>query len=142
MYFICKQFTFSASHQLDHLPEDHKCARLHGHNYTAELVLAASSLNEYDFVVDYGDLELFRKFIDERLDHRHLNDVVPYRTTAENIAKWLFEVACSLFPQTVAVRVSETPKTWAEWNIGDTFPEPNNEANDSDFRDIRSNHSR
>ena len=41
MYTIAKQFTFSASHQLDHLPEDHQCARLHGHNYVVEIVLSA-----------------------------------------------------------------------------------------------------
>jgi 6-pyruvoyltetrahydropterin/6-carboxytetrahydropterin synthase len=41
MYTITKQFSFSASHVLDHLPEGHPCARrLHGHNYIAELVLA------------------------------------------------------------------------------------------------------
>ncbi len=35
MFTITKEFHFSASHQLSHLPEDHQCARLHGHNYVA-----------------------------------------------------------------------------------------------------------
>lgn len=122
MYTISKQFTFSASHQLVHLPQDHKCARLHGHNYTVEIVLASRDLDEYGFVVDYGDLEPFRRFIEEHLEHRHLNDVMPHHTTAENIARWLYETACNLFPQTVAVRVSETARTWAEYRP-DTFGE-------------------
>lgn len=33
MFRIRKEFHFSASHQLTHLPPDHQCARLHGHNY-------------------------------------------------------------------------------------------------------------
>ena len=120
MYTIAKQFTFSASHQLDHLPEDHQCARLHGHNYVVEIVLSAPALNRNDFVVDYGDLEPFKKIIDTCLDHRHLNEVIPYRTTAENIARWLFEKARALWPQVVAVRVSETSNTWARYQPHNT----------------------
>ncbi|HUM68046.1 MAG TPA: 6-carboxytetrahydropterin synthase, partial [Chloroflexota bacterium] len=39
MYTISKQFHFSASHQLNGLPLEHQCARLHGHNYEVELIL-------------------------------------------------------------------------------------------------------
>lgn len=113
MYTISKDFHFSASHQLDHLPEGHQCARLHGHNYVVRIVLEAEELNEDGFVIDYGDLKPFKDFIDNELDHRHLNDVIPYRTTAENIARYLYEWAKARWPQVSAVWVSETPKTWA-----------------------------
>lgn len=33
MFRITKEYHFSASHRLAHLPDDHQCARLHGHNY-------------------------------------------------------------------------------------------------------------
>ena len=45
MYRITKEFHFSASHQLSHLPDDHQCARLHGHNYIVVVELASASLN-------------------------------------------------------------------------------------------------
>lgn len=115
MYTIAKQFDFSASHQLDHLPEGHKCARLHGHNYVVVLELQSDQLDGRGFVVDYGELDGFKRLIDERLDHRHLNDVVPCLTTAELLAEWLYHQAKALYPQVSAVRVSETPKTWAEY---------------------------
>ncbi|MDP9380335.1 MAG: 6-carboxytetrahydropterin synthase QueD [Chloroflexota bacterium] len=118
MYTICKEFNFSASHQLDHLPPEHRCARLHGHNYTVQLVLASQELDQNGFVVDFGDLAPLKRFIDEELDHRHLNDVMPCPTTSEHLAKWLFDKACALWPQVIAVRVSETPKTWAEYRLG------------------------
>lgn len=118
MYTITKQFSFSASHVLEHLPEGHKCARLHGHNYVVEIVLEGPELDESGFVLDYGDLAPFGSFIDEKLDHRHLNDVVNGPASAESLARFLYEFARSLWPEVAAVRVSETPKTWAEYRPG------------------------
>jgi len=115
MFVISKTFKFSASHQLSNLPPEHQCSRLHGHNYTVEVVLAADTLDERSFVVDYADLDPLKSFIDQYLDHRHLNDVMESQTSAENIARWLFEKSRGWFPETVAVRVSETPSTWAEF---------------------------
>ena len=114
MFLIKKKFEFSASHQLDHLPQGHQCARLHGHNYVVQIELRGE-LDRNGFVFDYGELEPFKLMINEKLDHRHLNEVLPCRTTAENIAQWLFNWAKERWPQVVAIRVSETPKTWAEY---------------------------
>ncbi len=43
MYTIAKRFTFSASHVIGGLPEEHPCARLHGHNYEVEVVLQSTT---------------------------------------------------------------------------------------------------
>ena len=116
MYQISKEFHFSASHRLEHLPEDHPCFRLHGHNYIVELILQAETLGPEDFVVDYRKLEPFKRIVDDELDHRHLNDILPGTTSAECLAQWLFERAKQFWPTLVyAVRVSETPKTWAQY---------------------------
>lgn len=115
MYTIAKRFDFAASHVIEGLPEGHPCGRLHGHNYTVEVILSGEELNQVGFVVDYRDLAAFKRLIDEELDHRHLNDVLPCPTTAENLARFLCEKARGLWTQVVAVRVSETPKTWAEY---------------------------
>ena len=115
MYTIAKEFHFSASHQLDGLPGEHQCARLHGHKYVVELILQSETLNQYGFVVDYLELDGFKKFIDETLDHRHLNEVLDFATTAENLARYLFDWSHAKWSQVTAVRVSETPKTWAEY---------------------------
>ncbi|BCG64749.1 MAG: 6-pyruvoyltetrahydropterin/6-carboxytetrahydropterin synthase [Methyloprofundus sp.] len=111
MYTISKQFNFSASHVLEGLPDSHPCSRLHGHNYVVELTLAAKELNATGFVVDYNELAAFKNIIDEILDHRHLNDVLTGSTTAEAIAKYLYDQAKSLWQEVVSVSVSETPKT-------------------------------
>jgi len=116
MYRIAKQFHFSSSHIIDGLPDTHKCSRLHGHNYIAELVLESDTLDEFGFIVDYHDLKPFKEIIDNELDHRHLNDVLPGSTSAEAIAEWLYNRAKALWPQVSKVRVSETSRTWAEYS--------------------------
>jgi len=117
MYQISKQFSFSASHHLAHLPAKHPCARLHGHNYRVEIVLRADVLDVTGFVVDYGELSVIKKYIDDTLDHRHLNDVFTFNPTAENIAKNIYQECKKHWPKFIhAVRVSETEKTWAEYS--------------------------
>jgi 6-pyruvoyltetrahydropterin/6-carboxytetrahydropterin synthase len=115
MFTISKQFHFSASHIIEGVPQEHPCSRLHGHNYVVEIVLAAQVLDAVGFVVDYNELKTFKKIIDCELDHRHLNDVLPGATTAEAIAAYLYQKAKVIWPQVVAMRVSETPRTWAEY---------------------------
>lgn len=115
---ITKEFSFSASHQLAGLAPGHQCARLHGHNYVIEIELSADrdSLTGPGFVRDYGELSSVKCWIDESLDHRHLNDVIQGQSpTAENLAIWIFEKWAGIYPELTAVRVSETPKTWAEY---------------------------
>ena len=113
MFRISKQFSFSASHVLNCLGEEHPCAHLHGHNYLVTVHLQAESLNEYGFVVDYRDLKLGKMYLDETLDHRHLNDILPFHPTAENIAQHIYDKFKDALPQMYAVEVSETPKTSA-----------------------------
>lgn len=116
MYIIAKRFAFSASHVIGGLPEQHPCARLHGHNYEVEVVLQSAELDSAGFVRDYRELSVLKEFIDENLDHRHLNEVLGHdRTTSEVIAKWIYDWCNARWPEVVAVRVSETPKTWAEY---------------------------
>ncbi|PBB29307.1 MULTISPECIES: 6-carboxytetrahydropterin synthase QueD [Mesorhizobium] len=116
MFRITKEFHFSASHQLTSLPPDHQCARLHGHNYIVEVELSAKDLNAHGFVRDYHDLAPLKRYIDDSLDHRHLNEVLGHeQVTAEYLARHFYEWCKERLPETAAVRVSETPKTWAEY---------------------------
>ena len=124
MYQIAKEFHFSASHIIEGLPKDHKCGRLHGHNYRVVLYLVSEELNEVGFVIDFGVLASFKRWINDYLDHQHLNDVDFFNagmgipTTAEAIAKLLFDVAVVDFGPIVAkVRVWETDKAWGEYSL-------------------------
>jgi 6-pyruvoyltetrahydropterin/6-carboxytetrahydropterin synthase len=116
MHTIAKRFAFSASHVIGGLPAEHPCGRLHGHNYEVEVELRAAALDSVGFVRDFHELRALKDFIDRTLDHRHLNDVLGHdRTTTEVLAQWLYEWCKARWPETSAVRVSETPNTWAEY---------------------------
>jgi 6-pyruvoyltetrahydropterin/6-carboxytetrahydropterin synthase len=116
MYSISKRFAFSASHVIGGLPPEHPCARLHGHNYEVEVVLEKPSLDAVGFVRDYRELSALKDFIDATLDHRDLNQALGHdRTTAEVIAEVLYGWCKQRWPETSSVRVSETPRTWAEY---------------------------
>jgi 6-pyruvoyltetrahydropterin/6-carboxytetrahydropterin synthase len=96
-YTICKRFDFSASHVLNGLPEGHPCGRMHGHSYSVIVELEADKLDGNGMVVDYRALDPFKQWIDEHLDHRHLNDAMvaeggPEQPTAEYIAAFLWTV--------------------------------------------------
>jgi 6-pyruvoyltetrahydropterin/6-carboxytetrahydropterin synthase len=115
MFRISKEFHFSASHQLAHLPDDHQCARLHGHNYIVVVELSAAELNSDGFVRDYHELKPLKIYIDDVFDHRHLNDVMDVPSTAENMSKHFYDWCKARWHEVTAVKVSETPKTWAEY---------------------------
>lgn len=116
MYRIAKKFPFSAAHQMPKLPPTHKCARLHGHNYTVEVILESATLNEVGFVRDYAELDALRDYINEKFDHRHLNDILgDDKTTAEHLAHHFYEWCKTQWPEVSAVRVSENINSWAEY---------------------------
>ncbi|MPV85339.1 6-pyruvoyl trahydropterin synthase family protein [Ostreibacterium oceani] len=116
MFTIKKAFHFSASHQLKQVAETHPCRRLHGHNYEVCIELQSETLDDKGFVKDYLALSDFKAYIDNSLDHRHLNDVLGDDcVTAELIAKHLYEWCHARWPEVVAVSVMETPKTFAEY---------------------------
>ncbi len=107
---ISTKLTFEAAHHLPMLPETHKCHRIHGHNYTIEVVLRAPIDPELGMAFDYADID---HIVDERIiavcDHRLLNDIPGLENpTAENIAIWaLAQLLQTPFP-VVEVSVWET----------------------------------
>lgn len=112
MYTITKEFHFSASHILHGLADEHPCGRLHGHNYVIKVELKKSVVGKEGFVRDYRDLDIIKKWIDDNLDHRHLNDVFGgMQPSAENMCHWLYFAFKGMVPDVSAIELSETPKT-------------------------------
>lgn len=85
MYYIKKSFEISASHHL-RLSYESKCTRVHGHNWVVTVFCRARELNADGMVADFGKI---KESILGRLDHRDLNEVLPFNPTAENIARWI-----------------------------------------------------
>lgn len=121
-FTIGKTFNFEAGHRLPSLPPEHTCSRQHGHSYTVEIILTASALEGPGFVTDFGNLEPFKKFLDTELDHHNLHDVLSFEPTSEHLARFLAgwfiqNVEPELPGRLVAVRVQETARSWARFDV-------------------------
>lgn len=113
---LCQQFTFDASHRLDHLPADHPCHNLHGHTYHVTIEVTGTVDEQSGFLIDYREIYRVVKPIIDRLDHRHLNDVNGLaKPTTENIAAWLWRQIKPQLPILSKITIGETPFTRCEY---------------------------
>ncbi len=87
MYYASKKMEIAGSHQLK-LSYESECENLHGHNWTIIVYVKARELNKDGMICDFKHI---KEKIYGKLDHRNLNDVLPFNPTAENIAKWVTE---------------------------------------------------
>ena len=106
---IFKVFTVEAAHRLPHVPEGHKCARLHGHSFRIELHLSGPVHPQAGWVMDFADVKAAFKPIYERLDHHYLNDIPGLENpTSEQLAKWIWDQTKPVLPLLSTVVVHET----------------------------------
>lgn len=133
MFRVTKEIHFCYGHRL--LDYKGKCMHPHGHNARAEIELSAEELDGRGMVMDFGDINsVVKTWIDRELDHkmilcrkdpliRALAELgepfyaIEENPTAENIARLIYEYAASQgFPVT-AVRLWETPTSFATYRV-------------------------
>ena len=117
MFEIQKSFYFEMGHRIT--THGGKCFSPHGHSYKAIIYCKSTQLDEHQMVMDFGDISKYAQPIIDRLDHsfmvyekdtemvNFLNSqwdgtaeyrtrnfkfvTVPFESTAENIAKYIYE---------------------------------------------------
>lgn len=112
MYKIITKIRFEYAHRLIH--HQGKCRHVHGHSGEAIIELAADTLNQNGFVMDFADVKQpLKQWINENWDHAYLaneNDLLlpmlrqvdmrvftfPHEPSAEVMAKYLFEQVAKL----------------------------------------------
>ena len=118
---LTKAIQFEAAHSLP--GHEGKCAQLHGHSYRLEVSLRGPlkqepGASDDGMVMDLQDLsELIKRTVITRLDHRYLNEVMEERTTAENLAHWIWDALLAgglPEPLLYRIRLWETASGWVE----------------------------
>lgn len=106
---IWRELAFEAAHRLPHVPEGHKCARLHGHSFRATVHVAAPIGEASGWVMDFADLAAVCEPVRTRLDHHLLNEVEGLANpTSEVLAVWIWDQLAPDLPGLTRVDVRET----------------------------------
>ena len=88
---IFKEFTFESAYRLPNVPAGHKCGRLHGHSFRAELHVEGPVDPATGWIMDFADIKEAFKPTYDRLDHHYLNEIVGLENpSSENLARWIW----------------------------------------------------
>lgn len=138
MFSVTKVIRFCYGHRL--MNYSGKCRFLHGHNGKAEIELESASLDASGMVRDFEDIKgTIQNWIDANLDHATLlrqDDplvsllqglgqrlfVMQENSTAESIARIIFEYAVSQKLPVSAVRLWETDLSVASYRANSGTP--------------------
>jgi 6-pyruvoyltetrahydropterin/6-carboxytetrahydropterin synthase len=106
---IFKEFTFEAAHRLPHVPEGHKCARLHGHSFQVKVTVAGELQEPGGWVMDFADIATAFNPVLSRLDHYYLNDIDGLENpTSEILARWIWQRLKPDLPALSEIEIRET----------------------------------
>lgn len=135
MYGVKTEASFDSAHFLSDYYG--KCENLHGHRWRVEVMLAQEQLREdatmRDMVVDFAVFKQAVRALVRTLDHTFLVEegtlapatiaalesegfaltLLPFRTTAENLARYIFDELSAQGLPVAEVEVDETPNNRA-----------------------------
>ena len=135
MITVTKTVKFDAAHVLTN--HQGLCKNLHGHTYRVDVSVTQPEGDDRDMVIDFKDLKrLATEVICDRFDHAFIYNTasvgereiaavvekngmrtvaIPFRSTAENLAKMFYGELKSRIPGLSAVKVWETAESCAEY---------------------------
>ena len=139
MYTIQTEAGFDSAHFLKGY--DGKCSNIHGHHWTVTIEAAAEELSEEGqtrgMIMDFSDVKKLLREETRKLDHallieegslkektvEALNEedflirILPFRPTAENLAKYFYDRMKEAGCPVRRVQVYETPRNVAGYEV-------------------------
>lgn len=107
---LSRDFSFEAAQTLPHVPEGHKCRRLHGHSFKLEIVVEGEVDPESGWVYDHAKIAAAARPLIEQLDHSYLNEIEGMdNPTIENMCAWLWKRLEPQLPGLCEIVLHETP---------------------------------
>lgn len=135
MIAVTKTVKFDAAHILTN--HAGLCKNLHGHTYRVDVSVAQAPDDESDMVIDFKELKrIATETICDRFDHAFIYSTasegereiaavverhgmrtvaIPFRSTAENLARMFYGEMKSRIPNLASVKVWETADSCAEY---------------------------
>lgn len=128
--FITKIFRFNAAHQYGH--DDWSAeknwevfgldSKVHGHNYTLEVMVTAAVNPETGFIVDLGELSsIVQKYVIDILDHSQFEKEVEWfrnkQPSTENLVQFIWNQIKPRIPHITLhrIRLHETPTIFTDY---------------------------
>ncbi len=106
---LFKVFQIEAAHFLPHVPEGHKCRRMHGHSFQIEIHLTGPVDEHLGWVMDFADIKRAFEPLYRQLDHYCLNDIPGLENpTSENLARWIWQRLKPDLPALSKIVIRET----------------------------------
>ena len=135
MITVTKTVRFDAAHVLTN--HQGLCKNLHGHTYRVDVSVSQAEDDDRDMVIDFKDLKtIANEVVCDRFDHAFIYNTesagekeiaavvekngmrtvaIPFRSTAENLAKMFYGELKLRIPGLSSVRVWETAESCAEY---------------------------
>jgi 6-pyruvoyltetrahydropterin/6-carboxytetrahydropterin synthase len=135
MITVTKTIRFDAAHILTN--HQGLCKNLHGHTYRVDVSVTQGDGDTSDMVIDFKDLKrIASEVVCERFDHAFIYNTesagereiaavvekngmrtvaIPFRSTAENLARMFYRELKVRIPGLSAVKVWETAESCAEY---------------------------
>jgi len=106
---LFKIFQIEAAHFLPHVPDGHKCRRIHGHSFRIEIHVTGEVDERSGWVMDFAELKRAFAPIHAQLDHHFLNEIEGLdNPTSENLARWIWVRLVPDLPGLSKIVVRET----------------------------------
>jgi len=107
---LTKDFLFDAAQSLPRVSPEHRCSRLHGHGFKAEITIEGEVNPEMGWIYDHAEISRVVNPVIKILDHSYLNEVPGLENpTMECIAAWLWEKLLPDLPALAEITIHETP---------------------------------
>mgnify|MGYP001439135084 CR=1 FL=1 len=128
--FLTKVFYFNAAHQYGHSDwtkeKNWKIfgpdSKVHGHNYTLEVMVTGKIDKETGFIVDLGDLkDIVQKYVLDILDHSQFDIEVDWfkdrQPSSENLVKFIWSQVEPRLKNAILhrIRLHETPTIFTDY---------------------------
>ena len=128
--FLTKIFYFNAAHQYGHKAWSHEKnwkvfgpdSKIHGHNYTLEVMVTGPINKETGFIVDLGDLKkIVKTHVIDILDHSQFDVEVSWfknrQPSSENLVKYIWHQIEPRLKDVklYRIRLHETPTIFTDY---------------------------